>query len=145
MVQDVKRPGVTTLMKTLAYKQAEVNRTLWCIAQDVQLGRSMGTMPGRHESVPSCSDVSTCKDTRLIVDDEQVRIFRHLEHLENYVIPLAIRLQSVPVYMELTGTGKTVYEGSLTVSLVITMVWLKRIGNMQIYLGRSNKNMSGIL
>ncbi|WP_459167348.1 hypothetical protein [Pectobacterium brasiliense] len=36
----MKRPGVTTLMKTLAYKQAEVNRTLWCIAQDVQLGRS---------------------------------------------------------------------------------------------------------
>ena len=38
------------------------------------------------------------KETRLIVDDELVRIFRHLEHLEaegleNYVIPLAIRLQ----------------------------------------------------
>jgi len=38
------------------------------------------------------------KETRLIVDDELVRIFRHLEKLEaegleNYVIPLAIRLQ----------------------------------------------------
>ena len=36
--------------------------------------------------------------TRLIGDDELVRIFRHLEHLEaegmeNYVIPLAICLQ----------------------------------------------------
>ncbi|MNT51398.1 hypothetical protein D3C72_1883620 [compost metagenome] len=37
------------------------------------------------------------KATRLINDEEMVRIFRHLEHLEaegleNYVIPLAIRL-----------------------------------------------------
>src|SRR3546814_18685821 len=38
------------------------------------------------------------KETRLIVDDELVRIFLQLEHLEaegleNYAIPLAIRLQ----------------------------------------------------
>jgi len=38
------------------------------------------------------------KETRLIVDDERVRIFCQLkkleaEGLENYVIPLAIRLQ----------------------------------------------------
>lgn len=38
------------------------------------------------------------KETRPIVDDELVRIFRHLEHLEaegleNYVIALAIHLQ----------------------------------------------------
>ena len=38
------------------------------------------------------------KETRLIVDEEMVRIFRQLEKLEaegleNYVIPLAIRLQ----------------------------------------------------
>ncbi len=36
---------------------------------------------------------------KLIVDDQLLRIFRHLEHLEsegleNYVIPLAIRLRS---------------------------------------------------
>jgi hypothetical protein len=33
----------------------------------------------------------------------------------NYVIPLAIRLQSVPVYVGFTGTDKIVYEGSFTV------------------------------
>ncbi|MBN3196976.1 hypothetical protein [Pectobacterium versatile] len=82
MVQDVRRPGVGTLMKTLAYKRAEVSRTLWRIAQDVQLGRSMRTEFGRYESVTSCSDVSACKDNRFIVDDEPGRIFRHLEHLE---------------------------------------------------------------
>jgi hypothetical protein len=60
------------------------------------------------------------KETRLIVDDELVRLFRHLEHLEakgleNYIIPLAIRLQSVPVYVGFTKTGKIVYEGSFTI------------------------------
>ena len=48
--------------------------------------------------MPPRPDVPTRQETRLIVDDELVRIFRHLEHLEaegleNYVIPLAIRLQ----------------------------------------------------
>ncbi|WP_455424171.1 hypothetical protein [Dickeya dadantii] len=52
--------------------------------------------------------------------DLLVRIFRHREHLEaggleNYVIPLASRLQSVSAYVGVTGTDKTVYEGSLTV------------------------------
>jgi len=49
-VQDVKRPDVAALMKKLAYKQAEANRTfgqphLWRAAQDVQLGRSVGAAP----------------------------------------------------------------------------------------------------
>ena len=54
-------------------------------------------------------------ETRLIVDEEMVRIFRQLEKLEaegleNYVIPLAIRLQFEfaarlypPARMELAG------------------------------------------
>ncbi len=55
--------------------------------------RPDGTNPCRH--VPM---YLPGKETRLIVDEELVRIFRHLEHLEaegleNYVIPLAIRLQ----------------------------------------------------
>lgn len=59
------------------------------------------------------------KDTRLIVDDELVWIFRHPPHLdaeglENYAISLAIRLQSVLVDVGVTGTGKALYEGSLT-------------------------------
>lgn len=50
-----------------------------------------------------------------------MRLFRHLEYLkaeglENYVIPLAISLQSVPVYVGFTETGKIVYEGRFTVS-----------------------------
>src|SRR3546814_3192431 len=62
----------------------------------------------RHTRCALVTGVQTCalpismyppaKETRLIVDEEMVRIFRHLEKLEaegleNYVIPLAIRLQ----------------------------------------------------
>ena len=66
-------------------------------AQDVQLGRSLGP-PGRHESGRHVPMYPPGKETRLIVDEEMVRIFRQLEKLEaegleNYVIPLAIRLQ----------------------------------------------------
>ncbi|MBP6761545.1 MAG: site-specific integrase, partial [Thauera sp.] len=97
-VQDVKRPDVAALMKKLAYKQAEANRTFGVLRKMFNLAevwglRRDGTNPCRH--VPM---YPPGKETRLIVDDELVRIFRHLEHLEaegleNYVIPLAIRLQ----------------------------------------------------
>ena len=97
-VQDVKRPDVAALMKKLAYKQAEANRTFGVLRKMFNLAevwglRPDGTNPCRH--VPM---YPPGKETRLIVDDELVRIFRHLEHLEaegleNYVIPLAIRLQ----------------------------------------------------
>src|SRR3546814_12893762 len=55
--------------------------------------RPDGTNPCRH--VPM---YPPGKETRLIVDDELVRIFRQLEQLEaegleNYAIPLAISLQ----------------------------------------------------
>lgn len=55
--------------------------------------RPDGTNPCRH--VPM---FPPGEETRLIVDDELALIFRHLEKLEaegleNYVIPLAIRLQ----------------------------------------------------
>ncbi|WP_425598074.1 tyrosine-type recombinase/integrase [Frateuria aurantia] len=97
-VQDVKHPDVAALMKKLAYKQAEANRTFGVLRKMFNLAevwglRPNGTNPCRH--VPT---YPPGKETRLIVDDELVRIFRHLEHLEaekleNYVIPLAIRLQ----------------------------------------------------
>jgi len=97
-VQDVKRPDVAALMKKLAYKPAEANRTFGVLRKMFNLAevwglRPDGTNPCRH--VPM---YPPGKETRLIVDDELVRIFRHLEHLEaegleNYVIPLAIRLQ----------------------------------------------------
>ena len=97
-VQDVKRPDVATLMKKLAYKPAEANRTFGVLRKMFNLAevwglRSDGTNPCRH--VPM---FPPGKETRLIVDDEMVRIFRQLERLEaegleNYVIPLSIRLQ----------------------------------------------------
>ena len=91
-VQDVKRPDVAALMKKLAYKQAEANRTFGVLRKMFNLAevwglRPDGTNPCRH--VPM---YPPGKETRLIVDDELVRIFRQLEKLEaegleNYVIP----------------------------------------------------------
>ena len=96
-VQDVKRPDVATLMKKLAHKPAEANRAFGVLRKMFNLAevwglRPDGTNPCRH--VPMCPPG---KETRLIVDDELVRIFRQLEKLEvegleSYVIPLAIRL-----------------------------------------------------
>ena len=97
-VQDVKRPDIAALMKKLAYKPAEANRTFGVLRKMFNMAevwglRPDGTNPCRH--VPM---YPPGKETRLIVDDELVLIFRHLEKLEaegleNYVIPLAIRLQ----------------------------------------------------
>lgn len=97
-VQDVKRPDIAALMKKLAYKPAEANRTFGVLRKMFNLAevwgyRPDGTNPCRHVPMFPAGKV-----TRLINDEEMVRIFRHLEHLEaqgleNYVIPLAIRLQ----------------------------------------------------
>lgn len=43
-----------------------------------------------------------------------------------------------------TGTGKQFMKAASAFS-AITMVWLRWIGNMQIYLGRGNGKLSGIL
>ncbi len=97
-VQDVNRPDVAALMKKLAHKPAEANRTFGVLRKMFNLAevwglRPDGTNPCRHVLM-----FPPGKETRLIVDGELVRIFRHLTHLEaegleNYVIPLAIRLQ----------------------------------------------------
>jgi integrase len=97
-VQDVKRPDIAWLMKKLAYKPAEANRTFGVLHKMFNMTevwglRPDGTNPCRH--VPM---YPSGKATRLITDDEMARIFRQLElteaeGLENYVIPLAIRLQ----------------------------------------------------
>ena len=102
-VQDVKRPDVAALMKKLAHKPAEANRTFGVLRKMFNLAevwglRPDGTNPCRH--VPM---FPPGKETRLIVDDELVRIFRHLEHLEaegleNYVIP---PLRNLPARMGL--------------------------------------------
>ena len=98
-MQDVKRPDIAALMKKLAYKPAEANRSFGVLRKMFNMAevwglRPDGTNPCRH--VPM---YPPGKETQLIVDDELVLIFRHLEKLEaegleNYVIPLAIRLQS---------------------------------------------------
>ena len=96
-VQDVKRPDVAALMKKLAHKPAEANRTFGVLRKMFNLAEVWGCV----RTAQTRAATSRCfrpAETRLIVDDELVRIFRHLERLEaegleNYVIPLAIRLQ----------------------------------------------------
>ncbi len=97
-VQDVKRPDIAGAMKKMAHKPAEANRTFSVMRKMFNLAevwgyRPDGTNPCRH--VPVYPDG---KATHLISDEDMGRLFRHLdsieaEGLENYVIPLAIRLQ----------------------------------------------------
>ena len=97
-VQDVKRPDVATAMKKMAHKPAEANRAFSVMRKMFNLAevwghRPDGTNPCRH--VPMYPNG---KSTHLISDEEMGLLFRHLERveaegLENYVIPLAIRLQ----------------------------------------------------
>ncbi|MBB6082234.1 hypothetical protein HNR28_000252 [Castellaniella defragrans] len=80
--QYVKRPDVAALMEKLAYKQAEANNAFGVLRKMFNLAevwgyRPDGTNPCRH--VPM---YPPGKETRLIVDDELVRIFRQLETLE---------------------------------------------------------------
>ena len=97
-VQDVKRPDVATAMKKMAHKPAEANRAFSVMRKMFNLAevwghRTDGTNPCRH--VPMYPNG---KATHLISDEDMGKLFRRLEHieaegLENYVIPLAIRLQ----------------------------------------------------
>ena len=97
-VRDVKRPDIAGMMKKMAHKPADANRTFGVMRRKFNLAevwgyRSDGTNPCRH--VPMYPNG---KATHLISDEDMGRIFRQLdkleaEGLENYVIPLAIRLQ----------------------------------------------------
>ena len=97
-VADVKRPDIAGYMEKLSYKPTEANKGFAILRKMFNLAevwgfRPDGTNPCRH--VPM---YPPGKKTRLIVDDEMVLIFRQLEKLEaegleNYVIPLSIRLQ----------------------------------------------------
>ncbi len=97
-VRDVKRPDIAGMMKKMAHKPADANRTFGVMRRMFNLAevwgyRSDGTNPCRH--VPMYPNG---KATHLISDEDMGRIFRQLdkleaEGLENYVIPLAIRLQ----------------------------------------------------
>ncbi|MBD9431121.1 integrase arm-type DNA-binding domain-containing protein [Achromobacter sp. ACM03] len=97
-VQDVKRADIAAMMKKMAYKPAEANRTFGVMHKMFNMAevwgyRPDGTNPCRH--VPMYPNG---KSTHLISDEDMGKLFRHLatieaEGLENYVIPLAIRLQ----------------------------------------------------
>ena len=97
-VRDLKRPDIAAMMKKMAHKPADANRTFGVMRRMFNLAevwgyRSDGTNPCRH--VPMYPNG---KATHLISDEDMGKLFRQLdrieaEGLENYVIPLAIRLQ----------------------------------------------------
>ena len=97
-VSEVKRADIAAMMKKMEHIPTCGNRTYSLLRVMFNLAevwgfRPDGTNPCRH--VPM---YPPGKQTRLIVDDEMVLIFRQLETLEaegleSYVIPLAIRLQ----------------------------------------------------
>ncbi len=97
-VQDVKRPEIAGLMEKLSYKQTEANKVFSVLRKMFNMAevwgyRPDGTNPCRH--VPM---FPAGKSTHLISDEEMGNLFRQLdkiesEGLENYVIPLGIRLQ----------------------------------------------------
>lgn len=97
-VHDVKRPDVAGLMEKLSYKQTEANKAFSILRKMFNMAevwgyRPDGTNPCRH--VPM---FPAGKSTHLISDDDMGKLFRQLdkieaEGLENYVVPLAIRLQ----------------------------------------------------
>jgi integrase len=97
-VQDVKRPDIAGLMEKLSYKQTEANKVFSVLRKMFNMAevwgyRPDGTNPCRH--VPM---FPAGKSTHLISDEEMGNLFRQLdkievEALENYVIPLGIRLQ----------------------------------------------------
>ncbi|MGQ5315332.1 tyrosine-type recombinase/integrase [Xanthomonas arboricola pv. corylina] len=97
-VQDLKRPDIAGLMEKLSYKQTEANKVFSVLRKMFNMAevwgyRPDGTNPCRH--VPM---FPAGKSTHLISDEEMGNLFRQLEKieaegLENYVIPLGIRLQ----------------------------------------------------
>jgi len=97
-VHAVKRPDIAGLMEKLSYKQTEANKAFSILRKMFNLAevwgyRPDGTNPCRH--VPM---FPAGKSTHLISDEDMGKLFRQLdkieaEGLENYVIPLAIRLQ----------------------------------------------------
>ncbi|HCS08861.1 MAG TPA: integrase [Pseudomonas sp.] len=97
-VHDVKRPDVASMMKKMAHKPADANRTFSVMRKMFNLAevwgyRPDGTNPCRHVPMYPAG-----KATHLISDEEMGKLFHYLddleaEGLEHPVIPLAIRLQ----------------------------------------------------
>lgn len=97
-VQDVKRPEIAGLMEKLSYKQTEANKVFSVLRKMFNMAEVWGYRP---DSTNPCRHVPMFpagKSTHLISDEEMGNLFRQLdkiesEGLENYVIPLGIRLQ----------------------------------------------------
>ena len=97
-VHGVKRPDIAALMDKLSYKKTEANKVFSVLRKMFDMAevwgyRPDGTNPCRH--VPM---FPAGKSTHLMSDEDMGKLFRQLdkteaEGLENYVIPLAIRLQ----------------------------------------------------
>ncbi|AGW93394.1 site-specific integrase [Cupriavidus sp. DF5525] len=97
-VHEVTRQDITTLMKRMEKSPIQANRTLACICKMFNLAkvwgyRPDGSNPCRH--VPKYPENGT---TRLITDEQMVKLFAYLdkaeaEGLEHSIHLLAVRLQ----------------------------------------------------
>jgi len=97
-VYDVKRPDIAGLMEKMAHKPGDANNTFGVLRKMFNMAEVWGYRPDGSNPCRHVPMYPAGKSTRLINDEEMVRIFRHLEALEadgleHYVIPLAIRLQ----------------------------------------------------
>jgi len=97
-VYDVKRPDIAGLMEKLSYKPTDANRTFGVLRKMFNMAEVWGYRPDGSNPCRHVPMYPAGKATRLITDEEMVRIFRRLEEieaqgLEHYAIPLAIRLQ----------------------------------------------------
>lgn len=97
-VHEVNRPDIAGLMEKLAYKPTEVSKTFGMLRKMFNLAEVWGYRPDGTNPCHHVPMYPPGKETRIIVDEEMVRIFRHLKKLEvggleNYVIPLTIRVQ----------------------------------------------------
>ncbi|MFC4622377.1 tyrosine-type recombinase/integrase [Comamonas nitrativorans] len=97
-VHDVKRPDVAGLMEKLSYKQTEANKAFSILRKMFNMAEVWGYRPDGTNPCCHVPMFPAGKSTHLISDDDMGKLFRQLdkievEGLENYVIPLAIRLQ----------------------------------------------------
>lgn len=97
-VQDVKRPDIAGLMEKLSYKQTEANKVFSVLRKMFNMAEVWGYRPDGTNPCCHVPMFPAGKSTHLISDEEMGDLFRQLdkiesEGLENYVIPLGIRLQ----------------------------------------------------
>ncbi|OAI58722.1 integrase [Ralstonia solanacearum] len=96
--QDVKRPDVAGLMEKLSYKPTEANKAFSILRKMFNLAEVWGYRPDGSNPCRHIQLFPAGKSTHLISDEDMGKLFRQLdkieaEGLENYVVPLAIRLQ----------------------------------------------------